>query len=99
MNFNARGRCGRTKAFARLRGVAADGHFIRVDNPPATRLRQSRTRWLNSTAWVSLSSLLTISAAYGATTNWTGGASDGNWFTAGNWSAGVPTSADTATIP
>ena len=29
---------------------------------------------------------------------WTGGASDGNWGTAGNWSAGVPTSADAVTI-
>ncbi|MDD5707825.1 MAG: hypothetical protein PHR35_18050 [Kiritimatiellae bacterium] len=32
--------------------------------------------------------------------NWTGGGGvDQNWFTAANWDAGVPTSADTARIP
>jgi len=30
--------------------------------------------------------------------NWTGSAGDNNWGTAGNWSAGVPTSSDAVTI-
>ncbi len=32
-------------------------------------------------------------------TNWTGGATSGDWFLSGNWDNGVPTSADDAVIP
>jgi len=41
-------------------------------------------------------SLLTLSAprAYAATNTWTGSANDGQWSTAGNWSAGVPNNGD-----
>lgn len=41
---------------------------------------------------------LPISSAFAADTQWTG-AVDGSWSTAGNWTAGVPTSADNVFLP
>lgn len=32
-------------------------------------------------------------------TSWTGAAADGNWFTSGNWSAGIPTTSTGACLP
>ena len=41
--------------------------------------------------------LLAATSSTRAQTNWTGTLSD-NWFTAGNWNAGVPTAATSANI-
>ncbi|MBS0631624.1 MAG: hypothetical protein JSS11_06895 [Verrucomicrobia bacterium] len=54
----------------------------------AVSLRWRRFGW--RAAGVALVLSLGVGGA-GATTTWTGGADDGKWTTAGNWSAGVPT--------
>src|SRR5436309_2493114 len=46
--------------------------------------------------WALLALLITSAAAFGQTTVWTD--ATGDWFTAANWSAGVPDSSTTAQI-
>jgi hypothetical protein len=48
---------------------------------------------------LSLSSNPTAALAATCDTSWTGAAGDSNWFTAGNWSAGVPTTSTNACLP
>src|SRR5262245_52101606 len=58
-----------------------------------------RTRWFASAAvTTTLSGLFFVAPSYAASTNWTNVTADSNWFNAANWSAGVPTAADTATL-
>src|SRR3989442_5029103 len=48
---------------------------------------------------LSVTTNLTPVRAATCDTSWTGAAADGNWFTAGNWSAGIPTTSTAACLP
>ena len=48
---------------------------------------------------LSVTTNLTPVRAATCDTSWTGAAADSNWFTAGNWSAGIPTTSTGACLP
>ena len=55
-----------------------------------------RSRHRSVARWVLIALLVTSAPAFGQTTTWTDGT--GDWFTAANWSAGVPDSSTIADI-
>jgi hypothetical protein len=60
---------------------------------------RNRVRTLvSSTALVAVSTLFAPAMPAQAQTNWTASAMSTDWFTAGNWSAGVPTVGVSATL-
>src|SRR5258705_8841696 len=63
------------------------------------RKASRRARLLASAAaGTMMGSVLLASPAHAAITNFTNGTADFNWFTPGNWSAGVPSPGDTANM-